>query len=189
MIVEINLLEEKEKKNITPHFISLLTLLFIVGVGAILYLQKQELMDTKQALASQTTQLQAQQAQIQQVLNDKQLKQRKQLASMVDLVENSLFPTISITEDMIALLPEHGYIEQYGFTNEKLNLQVRLDTFQDISAFLNHLQEKPYINEVNLTNISTEPMSQDSSKYNIRPRYHASYQVTFLQKSTIEEDK
>lgn len=188
MIVEINLLEEKEKRNIVPFMIAFIGIILLLATVIVIGLQKQSLEAKQENIQQEIHGVQKKQSEYQAVLRDETQSDRKQLQQAVEQVEESVFPSVSLLERMISLLPERGYFERYIYTkNNNLQLVVRFDSLQEVAAYTNTLLQEESIQNVELGNITTEQLNEQYDPLEYRPRYIANYEVDIDEEKWIEE--
>jgi len=178
MIVEINLLEEKEKRNIVPFIIAFVGIFLLIATFVAIGLQKQSVESKQEEIQNNIDRVRQEQSEYQAILRDETQEDRRQLQQAVEKVEGSIFPSVSLLERMIALLPERGYFERYIYTKDNnLQLIVRFDSLQEVAAYTNTLLEEKGIENVELSNITTEQINEQYDPLEYRPRYIANYQV------------
>ncbi|MCA0969930.1 hypothetical protein LCM20_04965 [Halobacillus litoralis] len=188
MVIDINLLEEKEQSNRLPVLIIGAGVILLCLVLAVFYWQKRDLTQEQQLLNEEIQSIQAEQAEFQQTAVDAEQEQRQQLAEAVDRMENRVFPTVALVEKMIALLPERGYFQSYSFEDSGvMDIQVRFDSLQEVAAYTNTLSERNYIGTVEVGNILTEEVDESLNQFEYRPRYIANYTV-MVQKQAFREE-
>ncbi len=193
MIVEINLLEEKEKRNIVPFMIAVTAIFLLLATIIAIGLQKQSLEAKKENIQQEIQSVQKEQAEYQAILQDETQSDRQQLQQAVEQVEGSIFPSVSLLERMTSLLPERGYFERYIYTkNNDLQLVVRFDSLQEVAAYTNTLLQEESIQNVELSNITTEQINEQYDPLEYRPRYIANYEVDIDEKKwkgEVEQDE
>ncbi|QHE53140.1 PilN domain-containing protein [Pontibacillus sp. HMF3514] len=188
MIVEINLLEEKEKRNIVPFMIAFVGIFLLLATMIAIGLQKQAIEAKQEDFQREIQSIQKEQEGYKNILRDETQADRRQLQQAVDQVEESIFPSVSLLERMISLLPERGYFERYIYTKDNnLQLIVRFDSLQEVAAYTNTLLQEEAISNVELSNITTEQISEQYDPLEYRPRYIANYEVDIDEAQWKEE--
>lgn len=160
-MVEINLLGEKEKRNIAPLIMGAIILIISVGLSVYGYM-------LDQAYSTQLSTLE-QSLQSTKQLNDiyeQKLSQGQTTSTVDDLkatiewVKTFPTPTVYLIEHLTSLLPGRGFIINFSYSDEgTLNLTVQTDTNREIAYFLKYLNESPYFTDVNLNSITTNPIA------------------------------
>lgn len=188
MIVEINLLEEKEKRNIVPFIIAFIGIFLLAASMIAISLQKSSLVAKQDEIQSDIQRVTQEQAEYQAILRDETQADRQKLQTAVEQVEQSIFPSVSLLERMVALLPERGYFERYIYTRDNnLQIVVRFDSLQEVAAYTNTLLEEDGIENVELGNITTEQINEQYDPLEYRPRYIANYEVDIDEEKWTEE--
>lgn len=188
MIVEINLLEEKEKRNIVPFLIGLVGIFLLLITFVTVSVQQQALKEQQQSIQQELQRIKKEQASYQAILQDETQAARHNLQETVGQVNQAIFPSVPLLERMIALLPDRGYFERYTYTEENnLELIVRFDSLQEVAAYTSELLQKEYIDQVELNNITTEQLSEQFDPLEYRPRYIAEYQLDIHRERWMEE--
>ncbi|MBA2173446.1 hypothetical protein H0266_00885 [Halobacillus locisalis] len=188
VLIDINLLEEKEQPNRLPLFTIGLGILLLFLIGAVFLWQNQVLSTEQERLQEEVQMLQAEQANYQAVGEDVEQEQRRELVEAANQMDDAVFPTVALVERMIALLPERGYFQSYVFDNSGLlDIQVRFDSLQEVAAYTNALSEERYVDAVEVGNILTESVDEDLNQFEYRPRYIATYAVTIHKQLFREE--
>ncbi|MFQ3542623.1 PilN domain-containing protein [Halobacillus rhizosphaerae] len=188
MLMDINLLEEKEKPNRLPYFIIGIGLLALLFLAASTWYFDSRLSSEIDIHKEQLVNLTKRQSVLQDSLNNEELNQRMELQTAVKKEKNNILPPVRLLNDLISLLPDHGYFASYLFTSSQIELTVKFDSFRDAAAYTNHLSQKNYVTNVNLNNISTEPLSNSSlDPFKYRPKYSASYTVELTRELISEE--
>ncbi|MCT2537949.1 hypothetical protein NC661_02045 [Aquibacillus koreensis] len=158
-MVEINFLETK-KRNLTPYILALLFLLLLLGAAFILYWQMvnyeeqvailEEKRDANIALQTEIRSVEALQA------------QRNTLKNQVDQLETTRYPTLSLLDQMIGLLPDNVYFESYTFSiQDGLYLDIRVDDVEQVAAYSFALESEDFVNHVEISQIT----NQDATSY------------------------
>ncbi len=188
MLMDINLLEEKEKPNRLPYFIIGIGILALLFLAAGTWYFDSRLSSEIDIQKDQLVNLTNKQSVLQDSLNNEELNQRTELQTAVKQEKDNILPPVRLLNDLISLLPEHGYFASYLFTSSHIELTVNFDSFKDAAAYTNHLSQKNYVTYVNLNNISTEPLSNTSfDPFKYRPKYSASYTVEVNRELFTEE--
>ncbi|MDL4841672.1 hypothetical protein [Aquibacillus rhizosphaerae] len=162
-MVEINFLE-RSKKNIVPYILVVL-LVLLLGI-TVVGLQWQVSYQEEQ-LSSYKDQLNANLEEQRNLENIEGIQnQRQTLKEQVNEVELSIFPTLSILDKMIILLPEKAYFENYTFTiQDGLYLDIRVESVEQVAAYTNILEMQNFVEVVDVSTINQTDSGYIASLY------------------------
>ncbi|MGB3261502.1 hypothetical protein [Paenisporosarcina sp.] len=198
MLVDINLLSEKERDR--PAFVVAAILLILIGLvtGLVFYLLGNSYASKQQVIAAQSTEVLSQQASIkEQMLTTVALNDTQKLQKTVDWVEAYQYDTLPLIRQLTALLPERGFFMNFSFTSPNVaEINVQFDTSREAAFYLMQLKASEMITEVKLTSLTYQPMEEPEAESEeeasagttttieqaepVMPRYLASYSLTFL---------
>ncbi|WP_079479525.1 PilN domain-containing protein [Halobacillus salinus] len=179
MVIDINLLEEKEQPNRLP--------LLIIGAGvfvlcliiALFFWQHQALEEEQKLLNEEVEALKTEQTAYQTTDQNEEQAQRQQLKEATQQLQATVFPTVALVENLIALLPERGYFQSYTYDDSGfIDIEVRFDSLQEVAAYTNALSERNYATGVEMGSVLTEQTNESLNQFEYRPRYIANYTVT-----------
>lgn len=162
MLVEINLLPQKERKNSTfIAIVSVLAAFLLIATAFYLY----EINSTKKSIAvtenaiEQTTAMEANLQKSQG--NQSAGNSAAQLQSAIDWVEKNRIETVPVMQQLTALLPERGFIQTFSYQDTgAVTLSVQFDNPTEAAAFLNSLNHSALITSASLSSLS--PASNNS---------------------------
>lgn len=178
MLVDINLLPQKEKKR-SWGLITILIGLIIVGVFFLtLWLLYHSQLRTVEQLNRELTINQ----ELRKVYEDSQSTQAttptEELEQAVKWVESNHKETYILLEHLTALLPERGFIQNYSYESlGTLSLSVQFDSTRQAADFLNHLRASSYMKSVDLQSVSTIELEEDILEDDPLPRYIANFSI------------
>jgi type IV pilus assembly protein PilN len=196
MLVDINLLPEKQKKNYIV-FIIITFLLIVFALGAtVLLLQfghekeqseflKGQILDTKMLTAIQEKKL-----------NDYASSTAvTELNQAIIWTEKLPIPTVFLIRQLSSLLPERGYVLNFSYTDDGIaNLTVQFDTSLEAAYFVKNLNDLPYIDQVNLTSLVTSAADDEPEIKELLdvmlPRYIGQFELKLnksVLKNSVEE--
>jgi type IV pilus assembly protein PilN len=194
MLIDINLLPEKQKKNYT--FVLVLTLLLVATavVATILYLQYEQ--------AHQRADLMQQQIQDTKLLRTVQEKKLTdytsstavlELDQAISWTEEIPIPTVSLIRHLSGLLPERGYVLNFNYSDAgNVNLTVQFDTSREAAYYLKSLKDSAFIEDVNLSSIVTSSEDDDPEVKKLTnfllPRYIAQFEL-LLDKTALKDSE
>lgn len=195
MLVNINLLPQKEKKSFSHYILAAVSVVLLLGGGLYLYLQYQ-------SLQVQLSTAQQQLTTTQKLREMEEQKSRKTVSSssshtleqMIQWMEKQPVSTVVVLHHLAAALPKHGLFLNYQYVGEgTVNLSVQFDVISEVSAYLHQLEKDTIIQEVKLTNVNTTPVTPESKENAVEdvqymPRYQAQFQIK-LNMEKVKEEK
>lgn len=157
MLVEINLLTEKEKKDITLWVIAVILLLLLSIGSSALYLVNKSYQNEIDQLDVQLMTVQQEIATKQQVLEQKPTSYTEQLKTAIEKVEETVIPGSELLREIVRLLPEQGYLLNFNFNHpDTVVFQARFDQISSVAAYNYALNQSSYVSSVILYSINTE---------------------------------
>lgn len=195
MLVDINLLPEKDRERSTLLFAAIAIIAAAILVWVILFFVAQNY--TKQAakLETQKMTLLDQQAAIQSTLQVSEFAADKQaLFSTINWAENYQFDTIPLLAGLVRLLPERGFFDEFEFVGpNSAVLMIQFNTTNEAAYYLTRLQTAEFIDSVTLESISAEDLEvtddEEEMENNLDlhklPRYLAVYHVNFFDERVV----
>ena len=194
MLVNINLLAEKERDR--PAFIVAAILLIFIGlvVGLVLYFLGNSYENKQQFLIAQSAEVASQQAAIQeQMLTTEALNDTQKLQKTVDWAKAYQYDTLPLIRELTSLLPERGFFMNFSFTSpSEALIDVQFDTSREAAFYLTQLKSSDMITAVTLSTLTYQPLTEEEDAEAdgtvttvepvepVMPRYLASYSITFL---------
>jgi len=194
MLVEINLLGEKERDR--PAFVVAAISLILLGlvVGLVFYFLGNSYGNKQQEIANQSAEVMSQQAAIQaQMQTSASLNDAQKLQKTVEWAETYQFDTLPLIRELTSLLPERGFFSNFSFTSPNgATVDIQFDTSREAAFYLTQLKSSEMITAVNLTTLSSQTLeettveetagtsSEVDPETQLMPRYLASYTITFL---------
>lgn len=183
MLVDINLLPEKEKERSKL----LIAALAILGAAVLLWLAffilSNNLAKETTTLEQQLLVLQKSQEEIRSELQQTDLSdENKLLASTVDWAEGYQFDTVPLLHELINLLPERGFFQTFDFTGPNLaTVVVQFDTKPDSAYYYTRLKSSQSISEIHLDSVKVDNASTEETNPtpDVLPRYMATYSILF----------
>ncbi|MBM7572023.1 PilN domain-containing protein [Aquibacillus albus] len=180
MVVEINFLQKEKNKQIVPSFLGIACLFLILSAATLLYIQYESAVQQRNDLQQQLD------ATVQQTTNDQSANDldrlRQQFSQQVDQLRSQVFPSTTLLDRMVALLPATGYFESYTFdASTGLEIVVKANDLMEIAAYTSALEREAYITNVDVASIQGR---QEASNQNV---YIASYIITINNQSWIKE--
>ncbi|MFC0522451.1 PilN domain-containing protein [Pontibacillus salicampi] len=177
MMVDINLLDEKEKRNIAPYLFLFCTIVMVLSMSLFIMTSHNHLQEEKASVEESISRIQTEQKLLQQTnSNDKQAA-RDDLQEKAITVEATLFPTVDLLERMVALLPKDGYFLTYAYEGSgEVTIDTQFDSMQDLAKYTNALNQEDYIDDVSVS-METQDVLETQNGGEILPRYLAHYSI------------
>lgn len=162
MLVEINLLPQKErgKKSLVIMLVSFIAVLVLVG--GIYFWQIQLVKSDIVAVEGQisTTKKLAEIEQKNIGKNESQMSITV-LKSAVDWANNYPIQTVPVMQHLTGLLPERGFIQSFGYTEAgTVTLSVQFDSTREAAYFLDNLNESKWIDEASLSSLNAQELEE-----------------------------
>jgi type IV pilus assembly protein PilN len=187
MLVDINLLPQKEKKSfITPILFICLILLFLgtgSWIGMDYYETSVQLEQKEQALKQEKKIVQVQRQLKKQA---EAAKKTTPLLEKVEFIRSKGIEAVALLQHLVALLPERGYFMKYDYKDRStIIIEARFDTLAETSQYLHELTNSRYLTEAKIekmetTNFEEVAAGEDLTEFEgYLPRYHAQYKIQF----------
>ncbi|GEN82332.1 hypothetical protein SLU01_06440 [Sporosarcina luteola] len=180
MLVDINLLPEKERERSTL----LIAALVIIGVAilfwATLFILSHRLSKETVQVEAQISGIQASQATIREGLQPTtDAGDREQLTATVDWAEAYRFETLPLLRELIALLPERGFFVSFEFTApHESNVTVQFDDKSDAAYYLTRVKTSEEIANATLESLTAVELDEENDAQ-LLPRFEAVYHMEF----------
>lgn len=187
MLVDINLLPQKETKNTSKYIIPgivllvvlLLSILFIVIMN---HFQskidelKNELVITRELAAIEQ----------QKIADFESSSSVIELENAVEWVKKYPTETVPVLEHLIGLLPERGFLQVLSYAGEgTISISVQFDTNREVAYYLKSLSDSELIEAASLLDIQTQQLGTEEAEGYL-PRYIAQFDLT-IDKQAINE--
>ncbi|SDP00137.1 hypothetical protein [Halobacillus aidingensis] len=187
MVVEINLLEQKEKRNILPYLVVAFFALLLLVLSIVFNAQKSNLVEESSRLDEQISQVKVEQESIA-TTSGGEGTEREQLNNSLEQLKGTVVPVIPVVEGLVSLLPERGFFESFALTGtSEITVNVRFDTIQEAAKYTNTLLQQSFISDVELAGVDTYVVDDTEDLYDYQPRYIASYYIV-LEESTLTNE-
>lgn len=189
MLVDINLLPEKEKERSMLLVAALAILGAAVLFWVVLFMVTNHLSQETATLEQQLESVQANQEAIRSAIHQSESGDSKQqLSATVEWAEAYQFDTVPLLHDLIRLLPKRGFFQTFDFTSPHLaTIVVQFDTKADAAYYFARLEASPTISSISLESVTIGEM-EDESTVDLIPRYTATYSLEFVDDRVIEEE-
>ncbi|MEH7332710.1 PilN domain-containing protein [Neobacillus drentensis] len=155
MLVEINLLPQKEPKKFNIIYLSSIVAALVL-IGGVYFWQIQSVKSDVEAVDSQIVATKKLADKQQQNANQAQVASSAGLLkSAVEWVKNYPIQTIPVMRHLTSLLPERGFIQSFAYTEAgTVTLSVQFDSAREAAYFLENLKESAWIADASLSSLS-----------------------------------
>jgi type IV pilus assembly protein PilN len=192
MLVDINLLPEKEKARSMLLIAALAILGAAVLLCLVLFMLSNKLAKETATLDGQLIVLQQSQEEIRSGLQQSESgDEKKLLALTVDWAEAYQFDTVPLLHELINLLPERGFFQTFNFTGPNLaTVVVQFDTKPDSAYYYTRLKSSQSIAEIHLDSVkvnNNESNEETELVNDVLPRYLATYSILFTDQRIAAE--
>ncbi|NWQ40198.1 PilN domain-containing protein [Bacillus sp. EB106-08-02-XG196] len=162
MLVEINLLPQKErgKKSLVIMLVSFAAVLVVIGG---IYFWQIQLVKSDIAAVENRISTTKKLAEIEQrnIGNNEAQLSVTVLKSAVDWANNYPIQTVPVMQHLTGLLPERGFIQTFSYTEAgTVSLSVQFDSAREAAYFLDNLNESDWINEASLSSLNAQEVEE-----------------------------
>ena len=186
MLPDINLLPEYERENSLLYIlvcIGLIIIIILLGVLVYVYFTEknsmketdsllQELYDEKSQLEEQLAALTTE-------------EETDSIVNAATFIENHLIPTSAFIDELITLLPENGYLSNYNYTYQSVDIETQFETMGEAADYVSALLASNYVKDAMINEIYTFELSSEENEageneeemFNVIPRYNVSYTI------------
>ncbi|MGG3450854.1 hypothetical protein [Domibacillus aminovorans] len=188
MLIEINLLPQKEKKRLSLFVILLfIALLLMASASAffVIYTKNKELDNVERQLSNAV--------QLRETLEMNAASNRGATASSAEMLKEAItwadrmkVPVSPIVAHLIERLPERGFFQALSYTSEEsLIVTIQFDTSRDAAYYLSELKSSKWVDSAKILtlNTSVEEGEEDAQAIlddaNALPRYVVEYEIVF----------
>jgi type IV pilus assembly protein PilN len=191
MLVEINLLPKKEHRKSSLFVIAILIFLLLASAFIAIYIQGSSYESKMEAVDKQIDSLQKLNTAHQDKLSgDEAGNSAIKLQSALQWAEQYPMETVVLMQNIIALLPERGFIQSFEYSNmNTVLITIQYDASRDAAYYLSSLKQSEWVQEADLLNIVAVKMEEEAeegetngsgtSDKKILPRYSAAYNIIF----------
>jgi type IV pilus assembly protein PilN len=201
MLVEINLLPKKEHKKSSLLIMAIAGVLLFKITVSIVFFQGNSYEKKMASLDKQIESIQklneVQQAKL---AEGESSNSAVKLQDAVNWAEQYPFDTVPLLQNIISLLPERGFIQDFEYSNtDSVVIKIQLDASRDAAFYLSSLKGSDWVEDVTLVNImadkkdevtavETIDASSEQEEVKVLPRYSAEFEITF-KPDFFKEDK
>ncbi|MBT2582423.1 fimbrial assembly protein [Planococcus sp. ISL-109] len=185
MLVDINLLPQKERDRPAVLIAAVAILLLAVIIWAVLGMMAKAEANEQQAIQAQTDAVIAEQTEIRAELEAREgMNEEQQLQSTVEWAESYQFDTIPLLEELVSLLPARGFFQTFSYTGlDQAQLTVQFDASRESAYYLAQLKASELLASATLDSVATEVFEEAEEGEVIvepsEPRFLATYTLIF----------
>ncbi|RAK21383.1 type IV pilus assembly protein PilN [Anoxybacillus vitaminiphilus] len=188
MLVEINLLPKKERKNAALLFILFITLFFAAIGSAVFYFYMQRAEQKIESLTKQIEQIKTLRiTEEQKLANTESLTAVQDLENAVNWAKDYPIKTVLLLKELSKLLPERGFMMNFSYEEAgSIQLTVQFDTSREAAYYLKALSDAEFVAEAYLASLTVEEKkdyisstneNKTNEMKNVLPRYIGQYQI------------
>lgn len=183
MLVDINLLPQKEKKTKASYIVLLASLLIVLIIAAVIFFviqdRKQEISDIETRLTQTNELLEAKRDKLEKYQSSNSVTD---LQNAISWADNQPYDVVYMLGELTKLLPERGFISEFELDEENvINQQVQFDTKSEAAYYLSLLTSVEWIEEAVLTEAQTSDLTDEEEETQTNeetlPRYIANFEM------------
>ncbi|MBD7908388.1 hypothetical protein [Sporosarcina gallistercoris] len=182
MLVDINLLPEKEKERSGLLYVALAFIGAALLFWLIFFLLTRSVVSDTERLDNQLMTLQVTQSELTGRLDRSDTAQSlDQLAASVQWVEDYRYETAPLLEDLVAQLPRRGFFRSFAFAApHQATVEIQFDDKTEAAYFLTRMLSSELVESASIESIEAEEIDQEEGVVsNWLPRYLATYTIFF----------
>lgn len=181
MLIEINLLPEKEKRNVTNVLILLIIGLLLIAGLQFLFMSYQSAQDELLEIEQEFNDITTEREMLNQQLTGGMQSDFDHLLKTVEKLEEYKVPASSILSELVRALPERGFFSSYSYTySGKIELNAYFDIIDDVAQYTNALLILEEVESVKVNSIETYKRLEDEIDFQFHgylPRYLATFEI------------
>lgn len=181
MLVDINLLPEKERERSTLLIAALVILGAAILFWATLFVLSHSLSKETDRAESQIASLHASQEAVRENMQPStDAGDREKLASTVEWAEAYRFDTLPLLREMIALLPQRGFFVSFEFTApHESTVVVQFDDKSDAAYYLTRIKSSTIVSAATMESLVAESLEEEIDLETL-PRFQATYRIEYV---------
>jgi type IV pilus assembly protein PilN len=196
MLIDINLLPAKRKKNI-PLFVWLLTGAAVLAAGlalfAAVHIKQEQVERAEKELAAQQQLREALEQAAQNASSGTQTSADR-LQQAAEWSQTRRLPASPILEHLVSLLPERGFFQAMSYvSDEAMNLTVQFDTSREGAYYLAELKDSEWVERASILQVDTSvDETEEEAKQILEltdglPRYLVQYEIVFNRQAVLQK--
>lgn len=191
MLVEINLLPKKEHTQSSKLMITLISVLLFAATASLIYLQGNSLTNRIETADKELASIQElNKAQQEKMADSTAANSAAKLEDAVEWAKHYPVTTVPLLREIIALLPERGFIQNLEYNNvNSVFITLQFDASRDAAFYLSALKQADWVQDVAILTVVAEEAEEQSMNLNsdetgkVLPRYSAEFEITFKSES------
>lgn len=183
MLVDINLLPEKEKERSSLLYAALAVLLVALLFWLIFFLLTRSVTQDTERLQEQIVRLEVTQSELSARLNHSETTESfTELEKSVQWAEEYRYATAPLLEDLVTQLPKRGFFRSFAFSSpHQATVEVQFDDKIEAAYYLTRMLASDSIETASVESIEAEQLETEEEKVDIGlPRYIATYTIFFV---------
>jgi type IV pilus assembly protein PilN len=187
MLVEINLLPQKQRRSSTIIRLVLLLSIIMLISALLTAWQVQRYKSTINSLQNNIANSEQMILDLQQNMDTDSTNSYVELSNAVEWSTNHPIKSVPVLQHLTSLLPERGFLLNYAYSESgTISLTVQFDTKKEAAFYLKWLNDSAWIKEVKLSNLTSsqtetstgDPTNLQSEETNYLPRYTGNFEIT-----------
>lgn len=190
MLVDINLLPERDRERSKALILSLVILLSAMLLWLTFFIMANRNADEAERLDARTQEMRLAGAEIRSRMQGTEtMADREQLELTIGWAESYQFPTAPLLRHLVSLLPARGFIIDYTYTGpHTADLSVQFDRYEQAAYYLARLKAATPVESAILNDVSAAPLEEETDEEGnpvetdgvVVPRYIAAYTIEFV---------
>ncbi|RLL47867.1 hypothetical protein D8M04_00890 [Oceanobacillus piezotolerans] len=198
MLPDINLLPKYERQNslaFTLFITGLVTCLLLFAVLIYFFITlKDNLAETEESISQLTEEKSLLEARMNALMTEDE--SGGSFESAVTYAESYIIPTSDFIHELITLLPENSYLNNYNYDYQSVTVETQFETMNDAAGYIAVLQNSNYIDDVVINDITTlDPVAEQTAEegmgskfFDVIPRYIVNYSIDVNQAFLTREE-
>ena len=181
MLVDINLLPEKERERSTVLIAALAILGAAILFWAVLFLLSFSLSKETVRLETQIADVQASQEAIEELLQPSiDVDEQEKLSATVEWVEANRFNTLPLLRELVDLLPERGFFTTFAFTApHESTVTVQFDDKAEAAYYLTRVKSSPVVSNAAMESLIAVRLGEGNDVETLL-RFQATYRIEYV---------
>ncbi|WP_078555368.1 hypothetical protein [Bacillus alkalicellulosilyticus] len=177
MLLEVNLLPEKEKRDMTNLLIIGIVAFVIIAMLLTFRFMHDDLTTDVRTMEQEIMEVKILSAEIQ---SSQVVSEVDRLTTTLETLENHVIPASTLLDYLVALLPERGFFLNFDYQlSGEVNFDASFDQIEQIAAYNQVLTISPIVRDVVISNISADALMDEETieESEFLPRYVASFKL------------
>ncbi|MFD1203999.1 hypothetical protein ACFQ38_02495 [Sporosarcina contaminans] len=190
MLVDINLLPEKEKERSVLFVVAVILLCVAILMASSFFLLTYQVQKNTDKLNMQLQTIQKEQQDLKERMHlSNSVNDISALSDTVGWAESYRFFTLPLLRETIALLPERGFFVSFTFqAPHQAEVIVQFDNYSEAAYYASRLKKSSLIEKTELQSVTAVQLEEDvQMSSTILPRYEAVYLIDFKDDRKIEQ--